>query len=254
MSATIRPRGRSSMAEPQPSKLVMRVRFSSPAPPPEGQVRGMIPSPGPPHLWRIRQQVVPAKCPSRVRCLLFPFVLVLRRLPLLLDLGVEHVGDRPACRGAGPAARRHCDTLTPSPENVIETCVFQNCTHPGSSGVRPFGQDSQPLFQRAAVEGPSRIGDQPRQVDRGRRHCLHMVHVVTAVSGAHPDRVDGPAQIRRSSNLQERCLDQPGSRFLSGCRIGSPSQAGTERDRSISDHAFIVPPLASKRPANRPAR
>src|SRR5215467_5902750 len=34
------PRGRSSMAEPQPSKLVMRVRFPSPAPTQESQVTG----------------------------------------------------------------------------------------------------------------------------------------------------------------------------------------------------------------------
>ncbi len=33
--------GRSSMAEPQPSKLAMRVRFPSPAPPTAAQVRGM---------------------------------------------------------------------------------------------------------------------------------------------------------------------------------------------------------------------
>jgi hypothetical protein len=37
-TAPVRSRGRSSMAEPQPSKLVMRVRFPSPAPPGERHI------------------------------------------------------------------------------------------------------------------------------------------------------------------------------------------------------------------------
>jgi hypothetical protein len=64
-------RGRSSMAEPQPSKLVMRVRFPSPAPPTNPRSGGMPASPHPD---------IKTPCPSSVpvasdRLLLVPFRL-----------------------------------------------------------------------------------------------------------------------------------------------------------------------------------
>src|SRR5262249_28750153 len=67
-----RTRGRSSMAEPQPSKLVMRVRFPSPAPM-YAQVRHMIHTPSP----------EPARSESITRTCGHPSKLVIR------EVGVE---------------------------------------------------------------------------------------------------------------------------------------------------------------------
>ena len=57
------PRGRSSMAEPQPSKLVMRVRFPSPAPPQQPSSEPPRAPKGPPS-----RHASGLACPLRARC------------------------------------------------------------------------------------------------------------------------------------------------------------------------------------------